>query len=469
MMSVTVNTHRFPSVVREALDVDNCTFVEVRQHDQVSNHIASHVAEHVSQSFGWCVKGEEIIDKHAVPKAGLNMGQGLHKVPVGKTGKFVHVLRIGVGEPVGTGCGPAELVKTYILAEGLGKASQELILAFIDEVLAATVKKDEDSISVYSWDFNSMWWQMVTRPKRSLDSIFLPEGVKEMIVDDLTDFLEAKDWFRKHGISYKRNVLLYGPPGTGKSSLIQALAGHLNRSCCFMQPSNPQMNDDNFKNALDRVPANSIIVLEDIDSLFGKNREKVNSSCPLTFSGFLNGLDGLSAPTGQIFILTTNHPERLDPAVMRAGRVDVKVELPSCTRVQLYDMFLSFYPGEVKCANRFADALASSSELSMADIQNHFITHRKSSAEQASANVDVEEILGVRHMRKYFEKKDEEKKKAEENKNAEAEKKEDEKKEDVEQKTTDEEGDADEVAEIKNTPISPMIGVKTAKKAAPMV
>ncbi len=93
------------------------------------------------------------------------------------------------------------------------------------------------------------------------------------------------------GIPYKRSYLLYGPPGTGKSSFAQALAGHIKYSICFVNCSD-KVNDFQFNSLLNKAPKQSIILIEDVDAIFSerRNTEKNNT---LTFSGFLNALDGV--------------------------------------------------------------------------------------------------------------------------------------------------------------------------------
>merc|ERR1712093_961903 len=63
-------------------------------------------------------------------------------------------------------------------------------------------------------------------------------------------------------------------PGAGKTSMIQALAGRFGRNLCYLSPTHPELSDDSLKSAIERVPDNAIVVLEDVDAIFGKNREK---------------------------------------------------------------------------------------------------------------------------------------------------------------------------------------------------
>jgi chaperone BCS1 len=90
------------------------------------------------------------------------------------------------------------------------------------------------------------------------------------------------------------------------------------------------------------VPPRSIILLEDIDSFF-KHRDKADASVKLSYSGFINALDGVAAHEGSVIFLTTNHPELIDEAAIRSGRVDFRMELTHCDKHQLYAMAHKFF------------------------------------------------------------------------------------------------------------------------------
>jgi len=144
----------------------------------------------------------------------------------------------------------------------------------------------------------------------------------------------------------KRSYLFYGVPGAGKTSLLTALAGKYSRNLCILQPTDHRFTDHTLSEAIRQAPANSILVLEDVDALFGRDREASSGKAPLTFSGLLNALDGIGNPDGQIFVLTTNHRERLDPALIRNGRVDMHVEFSHANSEQIEMIFQQFYPKE---------------------------------------------------------------------------------------------------------------------------
>jgi len=136
------------------------------------------------------------------------------------------------------------------------------------------------------------------------------------------------------------------------------LAGNLQRNLCFLQPSDPNMTDESMAKCLLQAPKNSIIVIEDIDALFGKDRQTTQKTTPLTFSGLLNALDGVANPDGQVFVLTTNFVDKLDEALIRAGRVDVRVKFNYASPAQVEAMFLHFYPSAKREAKVFVEKIS---------------------------------------------------------------------------------------------------------------
>ena len=185
------------------------------------------------------------------------------------------------------------------------------------------------------------------RRKRPLDSVILDKGVKERIVGDVEDFLARQQWYVDRGIPYRRGYLLHGPPGSGKSSFIQALAGHLDFGIAIVNLSERGMTDDRLSHLFTKLPRRTILLLEDADAAFS-NRKQVDehgySGATVTFSGLLNALDGVAAGEERIAFLTTNHIERLDPALIRPGRVDMIHEIGAATGSQITKMFERFYP-----------------------------------------------------------------------------------------------------------------------------
>ena len=186
------------------------------------------------------------------------------------------------------------------------------------------------------------YWRVLSKlPKRSLNTIYIDETVKGKIVRDIDIFLNSRDKYVNYGIPYKRNYLFEGLHGTGKTSFIYALASHFNKGVAIINFSN-DLNDDGFMKAISKVPDDSFLVLEDIDSLFSDR--KIHSKTMITFSGMLNILDGVARKDGQITFITTNYANRLDRALVRPGRIDFKLHFTYAKRGEIKRIFFTFFP-----------------------------------------------------------------------------------------------------------------------------
>lgn len=208
------------------------------------------------------------------------------------------------------------------------------------------IRANEGKTTVYS--ARGMDWSPLGDPrkKRPIESVVLDNGVKESILADVQDFLSRQQWYVDRGIPYRRGYLLFGPPGSGKSSFIQALAGELDFSVAMINLSEMGMTDDKLAYLLTKLPKRSILLLEDADAAFVNRRQRDAdgySGATVTFSGLLNALDGIAAGEERIAFLTTNHIDRLDPALIRPGRVDMMMRIGEATRHQAAQMWDRFY------------------------------------------------------------------------------------------------------------------------------
>lgn len=226
--------------------------------------------------------------------------------------------------------------------------------------------------------------------KRAMDSVILDEGVKESIVEDIHDFIGKQEWYAARGIPYRRGYLLYGPPGTGKSSFVKALAGELEYGIALINLSARGLTDDALLHLLTIIPRRTIVLLEDADAAF-VNRRQVDadgySGATVTMSGLLNALDGVATGEERIAFLTTNHIDKLDPALIRPGRIDMMVRLGEATRHQAGAMWDRFY-GDVDVDGKGRDRfLARLAELGL--------VAREGSAEPARLKTSTAAIQGL--------------------------------------------------------------------------
>ena len=192
--------------------------------------------------------------------------------------------------------------------------------------------------SYESWEATS--WQ----PRRPLGSLVLTDGALEDLLDDLRTFYGSRSWYVQRGVPYRRGYLLHGPPGNGKTTLVLAAAGELNLSVAVLSLSNRLLSDETLRGLVDALPPATLLLIEDVDCVF-KSERTTTEQTGVTLSGLLNALDGVSSREGRVLFLTTNHPERLDPALVRPGRVDRKVELGHATPDQARRLYLWFYQG----------------------------------------------------------------------------------------------------------------------------
>ena len=223
-------------------------------------------------------------------------------------------------------------------------------------------------------------WRPFGDPKsvRVFDSVILDNGVSEIIANDVKEFLHTKDWYANRGIPYRRGYLLHGPPGCGKSSFVMALAGLMNYHIATLNLCDPSLTDERLQYLLAHAPPRSLLLLEDIDGAVTSGVDLPGRSAlqaytgRLTFSGLLNALDGVAASDERIIFMTTNRTEVLPPALVRPGRVDLKIYVGLATRAQFKRMYLRFFPGEDAKAEQFAETLEST-PMSMAEVQGFFM------------------------------------------------------------------------------------------------
>lgn len=192
------------------------------------------------------------------------------------------------------------------------------------------------------------WDSMPTKDMRSMESVVLPRLTKEDLIQDIQCFFDSRQDYAHLGLPWRRGYLFEGPPGGGKTSLLQAIAGHFGIDLYIMSLANFE-NDSKLHSAVSAIRPRSLLVFEDIDTFSSSNRENHSgemSGTGITTSGLLNVIDGLMAPNGAIIVLTTNHPEKLDDALVRSGRIDYRIHFGPIGQQELDDFLNLYYPGE---------------------------------------------------------------------------------------------------------------------------
>ncbi|KAE9612969.1 hypothetical protein Lal_00027534 [Lupinus albus] len=211
----------------------------------------------------------------------------------------------------------------------------------------------QDGTNIRIGGLRGGWGSINLEHPATFDTLAMDPSMKKAIIEDLDRFVRRKEFYKKVGKAWKRGYLLYGPPGTGKSSLVAAMANYLKFDIYDLELTSIFSNSE-LRRVLLSTTNRSILVIEDIDcSMQMKDRQSFhqsqhfdepstfflgvhqpsNSNSKLTLSGLLNFIDGLWSSCGdeRIIVFTTNHKDKIDPALLRPGRMDVHINMSYCS------------------------------------------------------------------------------------------------------------------------------------------
>lgn len=236
-----------------------------------------------------------------------------------------------------------------------------------------TLKNENKTTSIYrplpknENSGDAGWDRQSNRASRPMRTVSLEREQKRVIVSDINEYLqpETRRWYDARGIPYRRGYLFHGPPGTGKTSLSFALAGIFGLHIYCISLSEVGLTEADLNKLFTELPRRCIVLLEDIDTA-GLRRDdepppepsspappgnaKPSGSEPpgprkslISLAGLLNVIDGVASHEGRVLIMTSNHPENLDEALTRPGRVDVRIPFSLATHTQIKDIFMRMY------------------------------------------------------------------------------------------------------------------------------
>ncbi len=199
--------------------------------------------------------------------------------------------------------------------------------------------------------------QHVNSGYKTFDTMYLRETDEKKLLSVLSKFKTNKELLKSLGLPNKLCVLLDGLPGTGKSSTILTIASYLKKDIYYLSFGDTIESNEDLQMIFDHVVKNcngGIIVAEDIDAvgtlLHNRNGSTVGTTNveepttqKLSLAYVLNLLQGTITPDNLIFIATTNHIEKLDPAFYRHGRFDARITFKLADHFQLNKIYYKFF------------------------------------------------------------------------------------------------------------------------------
>lgn len=249
----------------------------------------------------------------------------------------------------------------------------KLLRSLVKEISEARQKSHAKTVEVFL--YRQRWRIACRKTKRELSTVVLAPGQKESVLRDADWFVASRKWYAERGVPYRRGYLLKGPPGCGKTTLAMLIAGHLGRPIYALNLGSLG-GDDALVDAIADVPEHAILLFEDVDaaSVGMKRDSKPQRTTPtaapgapatiekeaetgITLSGLLNVIDGVFSRDGRLLIMTTNHPEKLDPALLRPGRADRHEQIGPLDRDGARSLAARFLGDDICGISAFLDGL----------------------------------------------------------------------------------------------------------------
>jgi ATP-dependent 26S proteasome regulatory subunit len=277
-----------------------------------------------------------------------------------------------------------EIIVQYILSS---KISLQKIINFLNECETLYLEEQRNKvlstqkyINYKSISDNEQLFELYCiNNTKTFENLFFEQ--KDMIINQIDNFINNKDSYCKRGLPYKLSFLLSGLPGCGKTSFIKAIANYTKRYIIDISLSKIKTSSE-FKQLFFRETFNNIYlpnnkriyIIEDIDAITDIVKERnttlnsyekldpdntINDTIDmlqlmqqkniqetddkLTLSTILNVFDGIMELTDMIIIITTNYSDKLDSALIRPGRIDINLKLHKSSNIDIINILHNYY------------------------------------------------------------------------------------------------------------------------------
>ncbi|KAJ5153972.1 ATPase AAA-type core [Penicillium coprophilum] len=212
-------------------------------------------------------------------------------------------------------------------------------------LLLSTQERHRNKITIFRGFIKQdivSWVLTKSKPPCLLSTLALPLEIKNSMLNDIEAFLSPKEraFYERCGMLYRRGYLLYGPPGTRKSSIcfgaFSLISIHLLRRCIVLlkDVDNARISQDSYRRIKD--PGNT-------SRVENSRQENKLDGAGISLSALLNYIDSVIAQEGYILIMTTNHLEKLDPALIREGWADKRYHFDFVDTISAKQLFYAFF------------------------------------------------------------------------------------------------------------------------------
>lgn len=193
---------------------------------------------------------------------------------------------------------------------------------------------------------------------RSFDDVFIPDKIQNELIYSIDKYINKYEWYKEHKIPNHFGILLHGKPGTGKTSIVQAISNQFDLPINSIPCDRLNNISSILTHEIGLKPKTKdeyrIVLIEDIDCCKLSNRDNDDNMIFISndkngksggtdgFGTLINSIDGIGSASNVIYIFTTNNIDGIDPALIRPGRIDLKLEIDGVCP-ETFDKFCMFH------------------------------------------------------------------------------------------------------------------------------